>query len=94
MNWKNFKIDLRKILLAGILISITSSIPNLFVSGADIGINYGYPFNFYGYGGGPALIIGQAAPSYLSYLSIIEDVIFWYLISFFIVWVFDKIGKK
>jgi len=95
MNWKGFlKPEWRNIVIFVFLIIVTSSIPNLFVEGADIGINYGFPFNFYGYGGGPELLPGQSIPTYLRYEALIEDVVIWYLLSCLIVWVYDKVKKK
>lgn len=93
MKIKQF-IDWRKILLAIILIAITSAVPNLFITGADIGINYGFPFNFYGYGGGPPLEPGQSISSYFNPLLLLGDIIIWYFISFLIVFAYDRIRRK
>jgi hypothetical protein len=93
MNIKQF-IDWRKILIFVILILVTSAIRNLFIVGADIGANYGFPFNFYGYGGGPPLSPGQAVPSYFDYGALVGNIIVWYIVSFLIVFVYDKVRRK
>jgi len=93
MNIKQF-IDWRKILIFAILILATSAIRNLFIDGADIGANYGFPFNFYGYGGGPPLIQGQPIPYYFSYVALILDIVVWYFFSFLVVFAYDKLRRK
>lgn len=96
MNWKQFlKPNWGKIVIFVILILVTSIIPNLFTYGADIGINYGFPFNFYGCCGGPALLPGQTSPSFFRYYAIIMNIVIWYLFSCLIVWIYGKVrGKK
>ncbi len=77
-----------------VLIAVTSTIPNLFMYGADLGINYGFPFNFYGYGGGPALTTGQPVPQYFNVLSLVADILVWLIVAFLIVLVYSKFKKK
>jgi hypothetical protein len=77
-----------------IFIAVTSSVPNLFLYGADLGINYGFPFNFYGYGGGPALLAGEPVPEYFSALNLVLDVFVWLIVSFVIVFIYSKVKKK
>jgi len=77
-----------------ILIAITSSIPNLFIYGVDLGINYGFPFNFYGYGGGPALLEGMPVPQYFNAVNLVMDILVWLIISFLIVFVYSKVRKR
>lgn len=74
--------------------AVTSAIPNLFLYGADLGINYGFPFNFYGYGGGPALSAGQPIPQYFSILNLVMDIVVWLVVSFLIVFIYGKFRKK
>ena len=89
-----FKPDLKKITMFLILFAPTSMIPNfgygVWWTGVDIGINYGFPFNFYGYGGGPPLEPGQPIPRYFSLISIVGNALAWYVISCALAWVFHK----
>jgi hypothetical protein len=98
MDWKKFLFDWRKITLFLILVIFTSVISNfgfgIWWTGADIGINYGFPFNFYGYGGGPPLISGQPIPMYFYPIALVENTIIFYLLSCLIIWVYDKFRKK
>ena len=82
MKAKNFfKPSIAKIIIFVILMAVTSIPSNILISGADIGINHGFPLNFYGYGGGPALQSGQPVPSYFYALNLIIDLRIWYIVS-------------
>jgi hypothetical protein len=95
MDWKEFlKPDWTKVVVFVILIFITSSIPDLFIEGTDMRISYGFPFSFFIFGGRLELSPGQSIPFYFHYEAIIENIIIWYLLSCFIVWVFDKAKKR
>ncbi len=59
-------------------------------TGVDIGVNYGFPFNFYGYGGGPPQETEQPVPRYFHPQSLVGNIIFWLLISHISVMVFDR----
>ena len=63
-------------------------------TGFDIGINYGFPFSFYGYGGGPPLRPDQPIPTYFQPISLVADIALWYLISCLIICIYDKLKKK
>lgn len=77
-----------------VLIAVTSAMPNLFMYGFDLGINYGFPFNFYGYGGGPNLTIGQPVPQYFNVLSLVADILVWLIVAFLIFLLYSKFKKK
>ncbi len=80
-----------------ILIAVTSAIPNLFMYGFDLGINYGFPFNFYGYGGGPPpppSAAGYPVPEYFHILNLVMDIVVWLIISFLIVFIYSKVREK
>ncbi len=99
MTLKQFlKPDWRKIVVFVVLFIPTAVIPNfgfgIWWGGADIGISYGFPFNFYGYGGGPELLPGEFIPVYFHYEAIVENIIIWYLLSCLIVWIYDKVRKR
>jgi hypothetical protein len=65
--------------------------PNIMVYGADIGLNYGFPFNFYGYGGGrPVILYGQPVPQYFSVITLVLDAAIYYLVACAIVAVYHK----
>jgi hypothetical protein len=82
MDWKRFfKPTIGKMLLFIALVAATSIPPNILLYGADIGLNYGFPFNFYGYGGGPSLMEGMAVHYYVNIPNALLDVAFWYLVS-------------
>ncbi len=97
-DWKEFlKPDWKKIILFLILIIATSVPSNIFIEGADIGKNHGFPFNFYGYGGGLALLMnipGQQIQSYFDVSPLIANIIIWYLISCLIILVYNKYRSK
>ena len=103
MNNKHWlKPNLKKIIIFLLLIIPTSIIPNfgfgIWWSGADIGVNYGFPFNFYGYGGGPPLRPGQQVPTYgfdfRSFILLLGNIVIWYIVSCLIVWIYYKVKKK
>lgn len=87
------KPDLLKALIFIILIVATSVPKNLTISGADIGVNYGVPLSFYGYGGGPALMPGQEIPSYFHIESLFIDIIFWYAVACIIAFIIRRVKK-
>jgi len=98
MKWENFfKPYWKKIILFLILVILTSVVSNfgfgIWWAGADMGINYGFPFNFYGYGGGPPLSPEQPIPTYFYPIALIGNIIIWYLLSCIIIWVYDKVKK-
>lgn len=78
-----------------VLMVPTSAISNfgygIWWTGVDIGVNYGFPFSYYGYGGGPPLEPSQPIPTHFSILSLIGDIIVWYLFSCFIEWIYEII---
>lgn len=96
MDWRRFfRPTIGKMILFIALAAATSITPNILTRGADIGLNYGFPFGFYGYGGGPPLMKGMEAPYYVSIPNAILDVAFWYLVSCVLIWLFYAItGKK
>lgn len=103
MNAKQFlKPDWRKIVIFLLLFIPTSIIPNfgfgIWWSGADIGIVYGFPISFYGYGGGPPLRPDQPIPTYefgfINFILLLSNAIIWYTISCVTVWIYDKVKKK
>ena len=82
MDLKAFlKPTIGKMLVFIALVAAASVPPNILLQGADIGLNYGFPLNFYGYGGGPPLAAGMDVPYYVSMPSAALDVAFWYLVS-------------
>ena len=103
MSWKSvkefLKFDWRKVIIFLVFIIPISIIPNfgfgIWWPGADIGTNYGFPFNFYGYGGGPpSPIVTQALNYYFDYWALTFDIVFWYFISYFAVWVYDRVRRE
>jgi len=81
MNWKQFlKPDWRKVVI--FIIFLIIFLP--FKSGISIGELYwpaiGLPLPIY-------------AENYFIYFGLIFDLIFWYIVSLFIVWVYDKFKK-
>jgi hypothetical protein len=94
MNLKEFlKPTISKIILLIIFLIATSTPANVLVYGADIGLNHGFPFNFYGCCGGPPLRVGQTVPSYFHVQNFIIDIIIWYILSCVIVSICYKFKK-
>lgn len=97
MSKEFLKPDWRKLILFLILMILTSAIPNfgfgIWWTGADIGRNYGFPFNFYGYGGGPPLSPGEQVPFYFNVSSLVLNILVWYLISCLIIIIYDKVKE-
>ncbi len=87
-----------KIVLFLVLMVFTSVIPNfgygIWWTGADIGVLYGFPLFFYGYGGGPTLMQGQTTPTAFSPLFLVIDIAVWYLVANVTVDVYRKLVKK
>ena len=95
MNIKEFfKPTIGKITFFLFLIIVTSIPSNILVYGADIGLNYGFPFNFYGYGGGLELLPGEAVRSYLNIQNFVIDILIWYLVVCLIIFIYNKLKKK
>jgi hypothetical protein len=87
MNWKKFLMpDWIKVVLTVILFLISTRYT--YTLGFDAPTSYGFPIPVYATGGFP-----MATVDFL-YLGIIIDLIFYYLISCLIVWVYDKYKKK
>ncbi len=90
--------DWRRISLFIVLMIPTSLIPNfghdLWWTGVDIGINYGFPFSFYGYGGGPPQEPDQPVPRYFYPLSLMGDMVLWFLVSHASVAIFDRFSTR
>jgi len=68
-----------KVMLLAAFLALSSAAPNILISGADIGLNYGFPLNFYGYGGGPPIMSEQPVPQYFNPAALAADAIIWYL---------------
>ncbi len=90
--------DWRKVSLFIVLMIPTSLFPNfghgLWWTGVDIGINYGFPFSFYGYGGGPPQEPEQPVPRYFDPISLMGDVILWFLVAHVSVMIFDRFNTR
>jgi len=99
VSWKEFlKPDWRKIVLTCIFISLSF----FYVYSPLIADAYeeyrGLPLFYWKYfvGTGP-IITGMKLPepsTEFLYLNLIIDIIFWYLISCIIVWIYDKFKKR
>lgn len=90
--------DWRKISLFIVLMISTSLFPNfgrgLWWTGVDVGINHGFPLSFYGYGGGPPQEPEQPAPRYYYPLSLMGDMVLWFLVSHASVAIFDRLNTR
>jgi hypothetical protein len=87
MDWKQFlKPDWKKILLTVILFLISTRYVSFL--GLDAPYYIGFPINVYYMAGWPMSTKG------FFYLGIVIDLIFYYLISCLIVWIYDKVRKK
>lgn len=83
------------IILFIILIVVASVIPNIFMGECcDLGINYGFPLNFYGYGGGPGLDPSQPIPQYFHVFNLVGDILVWLIVSFVIALAYTKVRKR
>ena len=98
MTLKQFlKPDWRKILLTIILIVPSFMIENCIGLCLDCGFNYAIPLSFYCSMEGPFHFAELSSSNYPLTTSLafsIIDIIFWYLISCLIVWVYDKFRKR
>lgn len=95
MGWRGlFRPTMAKMILFIALAAATSITPNILIQGADIGLNYGFPLSFYGYGGGPPLMEGMAVPYYVSIPNAMLDAAFWYLVSCVLIGLFYIITGK
>jgi len=89
MNWKEFfKPDWRKILIFLVLFILSSlaSIKIYLCNMMGIGpcpIGYGFPLEFLY----PIL-------DFKNLINLLIDIIFWYLLSCLIIWIYDKVKKK
>ena len=98
MTLKQFlKPDWRKIVVLIILTIISSTVTynelNCMTFGGGCTKSHGFPFAFYSIH--YSVASPDAQPSYyLNYVSIIPNIIIWYLLSCFIVWIYDKFRKK
>ena len=87
MNIKQFlKPDWRKIVIFVIIFLITSFLRN-FYKGLEVSTKYGFPIIFYNWD-------YYAKTTEFNFVGILVDLIIWYLLSCFIVWIFDKVKKK
>lgn len=94
MDWKGlFRPTIGKMMLFIALAAATGITPNILIQGADIGLNYGFPFNFYGYGGGPPLAEGMEVPYYVNIPNALFDAAFWYIVSCGLAWLFRRAAK-
>jgi len=99
MSWKEFlKPDWRKIVITLALIGLSF----LYIYEPLIADAYeayrGLPLFYWKYfvGAGP-LIEGMEVPEPVTeflYFNLIIDLIFWYLLSCLIIWIYDKVKKK
>ena len=107
MNWKEFlKPDWKKIVVFVVLFIISIPIPSLFpnlfynLGKNDFGVRYpvfylyGTPFGFYYIPSPVAELTPEGAPQpYFDFMGFIGNVIFWYLLSCLIIWIYDKFRK-
>lgn len=97
MKLEKHRFDWREIVLFLFIIILTSVISNfgygIWWTGADMGANYGFPFPFYGYDGG-LLQPGQPIPTYFYPLSLILNIMIWFVVSYFVIRIYDKVKKK
>ena len=100
MNWKQF-LNLRIIAMTIVLTFITYVYSSSYASMSANFVFYGLPFPYYecqtGY-----FPIGESTtncgfhvgPDEFPYLWLVIDVLFWYLVSLFIIWVYNRVKKK
>lgn len=91
MNWKEFlKPDWRKILLFVILSILLSAIPNFVIEiPVFCGLSFGIPLPFY-----CSLILPFDFNGGFVITNLFVDIIFWYLLSCLIVWIYGKLKKE
>ena len=94
MNWKEFlKIDWEKLVLTALLFLIFTIISVNCWHGVSVGCKMGFPFN--------TLVHGEIGNLELEFMSwiintpyfAILNIIFWYLISCLIVWMYKRLKK-
>ena len=97
MSKNVLRIEKRTAIIFIVLISTTSIISNfgygIWWTGVDVGVNYGFPLPFYGYGGGPPLEPDQETPKYFFIPALIGDIIVWYLFSYLLIQIYDNLSK-
>ena len=100
MNVKQFlKPDQGKIVILVIITIVLSLLPFKFGSvyynahGLPLPLYFCMPNGLYVYPEAPAPNCGFVDYPYL-YLYSLIDIVFWYLISCFIIWIYDKLKKK
>jgi len=85
-NWKETSLFL-------IIMLITSLIPNLLGNCADCGISFGFPLPFYEYGGG-LMAVGQQPKSWFFLPSLVLNMMIWFVVSYFLIRLYNKVKKK
>lgn len=94
MSKSYLRIEKRTVMIFLILIFTTSAISNfghgVWWTGVDVGVNHGFPFCFYGYGGGPPLEPDQETPRYFDLSALIGDIVVWYLFSFLLIQAYER----
>jgi hypothetical protein len=96
MNLKQFlKPDRNKIVIFIILAIILSQI-KIYFTCPDCPTFQGLPFPIYTFGGLmlPIRMVGMERNYNLDCIPLFFDLIFWYLFSCFIIWIYDKVKKK
>jgi hypothetical protein len=85
------------VILFLVLIFSTSAISNfgfgVWWTGVDVGVKYGFPFCFYGYGGGLPLDPDQKTPRYFNLPALVGDIIVWYLFSYLLIRVYEYLAR-
>ncbi len=97
MSKGSLRIDKRTAMIFLVLIFTTSAMSNfgrgVWWTGVDVGVNHGFPFSFYGYGGGPPLEPDQETPRYFDLPALVGDIMVWYLFSYLLTRVYDGLSK-
>lgn len=94
MDWKEFFRPTWKKIVIFIILTIVFSVVNTErnckVFGGVCPKSYGFPFAVYSLSGA----VGEPINYQLNYISIILNIIIWYLVSCLILWIYGKIKSK
>ena len=95
MNWKQFLKPNRRKIIVGLLffVLISLSLPTYSFKAPT----YGIPLEFYYVGHNPSSTFCQLPPCpepWFNFPNLLIDLVFWYILSCLIVWIYDKFRKK
>jgi len=94
MNWKYFlKPTISKIIISVAIIVLTSLRNSATYCPGCTREAYGFPLTLYELPGCEPVSVG--CPSYaIVYIGLLVDIVFWYIISSLLIWLYYKVKKK